>query len=164
MTPEQRQFLTNHGFSRKGLADVDFILDRVPTAKHGAFLTWLTTPPHSGNRCSPSKPGFPVRSRRSRACSRTEVTMRGSLKQRYKGSWSLILEMDRERDPKTGLVIRKRKWITFRGTRRQAEKKLNDLVRDAQHGEFVEPSKITLKEWLPKWLELNKARYASSTY
>jgi hypothetical protein len=29
--------------------------------------------------------------------------MRGSLKQRYPGSWSLILDLDRETDPATGV-------------------------------------------------------------
>ena len=43
MRSAQRQFLTNHGFSRKGLDDVGYILDRLPTAKHDAFLTWITT-------------------------------------------------------------------------------------------------------------------------
>jgi hypothetical protein len=28
--------------------------------------------------------------------------MRGSIKRRYKGSWSLILDLGRERDPATG--------------------------------------------------------------
>ena len=44
MRSAQRAYLTNHGFSRKGLEDVGYILDRLPTAKHDAFLTWITTP------------------------------------------------------------------------------------------------------------------------
>jgi hypothetical protein len=43
MTPTQRQTLVNAGFSRKGLADVGFILDRTPTAKHDTVITLLTT-------------------------------------------------------------------------------------------------------------------------
>jgi len=78
--------------------------------------------------------------------------MRGSLKQRYKGSWSLVLDLGYQADPDTGLRKRKQKWITFRGTRKQAETKLTDLVRDANKGEFVEPSKLTLGEWLTTWL------------
>jgi hypothetical protein len=34
LTAQQRQFLTDHGF----------ILDRLPTAKHDPFITWITTP------------------------------------------------------------------------------------------------------------------------
>jgi hypothetical protein len=48
MTPEQRQHLVNTGFSRKGLADAQFILDRTPKAKHDQVITLLTTP------CAPS--------------------------------------------------------------------------------------------------------------
>lgn len=44
MTPTQRQILVNAGFSRKRLDDVQFILDRIPTAKHDAFITDITTP------------------------------------------------------------------------------------------------------------------------
>ena len=80
--------------------------------------------------------------------------MRGSLKQRYPGSWYAIIELDRERDPKTGLVKRRKKWIRVGRTRREAERKLNELLRDVQRGEFVEPDKTTLREWLPRWLEL----------
>ena len=79
--------------------------------------------------------------------------MRGSLKRRYKGSWSLILDLGYERDPKTGQTKRRQKWVTFRGTRKQAEAKINELVRSANRGEFVEPSKVTLIEWLRAWVE-----------
>jgi integrase len=43
--------------------------------------------------------------------------------------------------------------MTFRGTRKQAEKKLNDLVGGADKGEFIEPSKITVGEWLTDWVD-----------
>jgi hypothetical protein len=79
--------------------------------------------------------------------------MRGSIKRRYKGSWSLILDLGREKDPVTGLEKRKQKWVTFHGTRKQAEKKLTDLLGDANRGEFIEPSKRTLGDWLTEWLD-----------
>jgi hypothetical protein len=79
--------------------------------------------------------------------------MRGSIKRRYEGSWSLILDLGYQTDPETGLRKRRQKWITFRGTKRDAEKKLTDLLRDANRGEFVEPSKRTFGEWLTEWLE-----------
>ena len=48
--------------------------------------------------------------------------MRGSVKRRYKGSWSLILDLGYQLDPKTGLRKRKQKWVTFRGTKKDAQK------------------------------------------
>jgi hypothetical protein len=44
MNAHQRQRLVNAGFSRKGLADTQFILDRLPTAKHDGFIASITTP------------------------------------------------------------------------------------------------------------------------
>jgi integrase len=79
--------------------------------------------------------------------------MRGSLKQRYKGSWSIILDLGYQTDPTTGKKRRRQKWITFHGTEQQADRKLNELVGKAQRNEFVEPTKITLGEHLDAWLE-----------
>ena len=43
--------------------------------------------------------------------------------------------------------------MTFRGTRKQAETHLTELLRSANRGEFVETSKITVGQWLNEWLE-----------
>ena len=79
--------------------------------------------------------------------------MRGSIKQRYKGSWSLILDLGYEPNPDTGKLRRRQKWITFRGTKREAEAKLTELLRAKDKGQFIEPSKVTLGGWLDEWLE-----------
>src|SRR5262245_22891981 len=79
--------------------------------------------------------------------------MRGSIKKRYKGSYSLILDLGNERDPETGRMKRRQKWVTFRGTREKAETRLNELLTAADGGTFVEPSKMTLIAWLREWLE-----------
>jgi integrase len=78
--------------------------------------------------------------------------MRGTLKQRSKGSWTLILDLGYQVDPVTGTSKRKQKWMTIRGTRKEAERKLTKYVHDANHGEFVEPSDLTLGAWLIEWL------------
>lgn len=79
--------------------------------------------------------------------------MRGSLKQRYEGSWSLILDRGYQTDPTTGKTKRCQKWITFHGSKKQAQKKLTELVNAHNNGAFVEPSKLTVGEWLTAWLE-----------
>jgi integrase len=58
-----------------------------------------------------------------------------------------------EPHPKSGALRRKQKFITFRGTKRQAESKLAEIIRNLNHGEFVEPSKLTLRGWLKRWIE-----------
>src|SRR6476646_5979103 len=79
--------------------------------------------------------------------------MRGSIKKRYKGSYSLILDLGYEADSRTGLLKRRQKWVTFRGTRQKAETRLNELLTAANGGTFVEPSKMTPITWIREWLD-----------
>ncbi len=79
--------------------------------------------------------------------------MRGSLRKRYKNSWSIILDLGYQPDPSTGTLRRRQKWITVRGTKRDAERELNKLTHDADNGQFVESTKLTFGEWLTAWLE-----------
>lgn len=79
--------------------------------------------------------------------------MRGSIKKRYEGSWSLILDLGYATDPTTGLRKRRQKWITFRGTKKEAQTHLTELLRAANRGEFVERSKVTVTEWLREWVD-----------
>src|SRR5438034_7264401 len=80
--------------------------------------------------------------------------MRGSLRQRGDKAWLLTLEFGYRRDPETGKSKRIQKYVTFHGTKREAEAKLNDLTRDVQHDTFIEPDKRTVGEWLDTWVDL----------
>lgn len=91
--------------------------------------------------------------------------MRGSLRQRSKTSWQIILEFGYVRDPVTEKSKRVQKHIAFHGTKRQAQDKLTDLLHDAAHGTFIEPDKRTVGEWLDEWVELKiKLRRTPRTY
>ena len=79
--------------------------------------------------------------------------MRGSLRKRYKDSWSIILDLGYQVDRTTGKLKRQQKWITVCGTKRDAEKRLSELLHDANRGQFVQPTKRTFGEWLEEWLE-----------
>lgn len=80
--------------------------------------------------------------------------MRGSLRQRGEKTWRLILEFGYRHDPKTGKNKRVQKYITYHGTRRQAERRLNELTHDVQHDTFIAPDKRTVAEWLDTWVDL----------
>ena len=55
--------------------------------------------------------------------------------------------------------------MTFRGNRKAAETRLNELLTAMQGGTFAEPSKLTLGEWLTAWLDSSvKPRCRRSTY
>src|SRR5262249_27787720 len=55
--------------------------------------------------------------------------------------------------PATGVTKRRQKWVTVRGTKRDAETRLAELVRDTHRGELVLPHKRTLGAWLDEWLD-----------
>ena len=79
--------------------------------------------------------------------------MRGSIRSRYTGSWNIIIERGYQPDPQTGQLRRKQGYYTIRGTKRDAEKKLAELLHAANRNELVEPTKLTLGPWLETWLE-----------
>lgn len=80
--------------------------------------------------------------------------MRGHITQRHDGSYYLVLDLGRRIDPKTGLLKRKQKWVTFRGTKQAAENKLTELLQKVNTGQVIEPSKLTLGQWLDEWLQM----------
>ena len=79
--------------------------------------------------------------------------MRGSIRKRYKDSWNIILHLGYQPDPVTGKPKRNQKWYTVQGTKRDAEKKLAELLHQANRNELVEPTKMSLGSWLDEWLE-----------
>ena len=74
--------------------------------------------------------------------------MRGHIKKR-KNSYSIVLSLGR--DPVT--KQRKQQWITVHGTKRDAERKLAELLHQLDTGTFIKPGKTTLGEFLLRWLE-----------
>jgi len=53
---------------------------------------------------------------------------------------------------------------TVRGTRRQAEKELVRLLRSVDTGEHVDPSRITVGDWLKLWIETARAEVSPKTH
>lgn len=74
--------------------------------------------------------------------------MKGTIKQRSEGSYSLIIDLPRQRGEK-----RKQKWITFRGNKREAQKELARLITEMADDSFQEPSKTTLEQFFERWLK-----------
>ncbi|MSQ17832.1 MAG: site-specific integrase, partial [Dehalococcoidia bacterium] len=69
--------------------------------------------------------------------------------QRSKGSWTIVLDVGK--DPVTGK--RKQQWVTVRGTKRAAEKRLTELTHQLDAGTFMTPGKTSVAEFLERWLE-----------
>jgi integrase len=60
---------------------------------------------------------------------------------------------------------RHQKWQTVRGTKRDAQRELNTLLHSLQTGVYVEPTKLTVGEYLRRWLDdCAKTNVAAKTY
>lgn len=85
--------------------------------------------------------------------------MRGHIRQRTKDTWSVIVSQGF--DPQTGK--RKRTWRTVRGTRRDAERLLTELLHSRDHGIDTPPGRMTLAAYLSRWLETYAAPNTAPT-
>jgi len=74
--------------------------------------------------------------------------MKGSIRQRSKRSWELIYDLPV--DLVTGK--RRQKSQTIRGTKRDAERALREIITSIEKGSYVKPNKTTLGELLRQWL------------
>jgi integrase len=75
--------------------------------------------------------------------------MRGHIIKRYEDSYNIVLNLGT--DPATGK--RKQQWFTVKGTKKEAEKKLADMLHQLDTGTFMKPSKTILAEYLKRWLK-----------
>lgn len=74
--------------------------------------------------------------------------MRGHIRRRGRSSYAIVLSMGY--DPATGKRVQR--WISVKGTRRDAERKLTELVHQLDTGQWVEPTRETTREFLLRWL------------
>jgi len=75
--------------------------------------------------------------------------MKGHVYQRAKGSWTIVYDLPM--DTVTGK--RRQKSQTIKGTKRDAERALREVLLSLENGSYVKPNKLTLGEWLDKWCE-----------
>jgi integrase len=85
---------------------------------------------------------------------------RGNIHQRSPGSFRLRYTLGK--DPVTGK--RRTATATVRGTRKDAERELTRLLRTADTGEHVDPSRMTVAQWLKLWLDTIRAEISPKTH
>src|SRR5262245_41646870 len=76
--------------------------------------------------------------------------MAGSITRRGPSSWRLKFEAG-ARDPATGK--RQTRYVTVRGTKRDAQRKLTALLAAVDNGTAVDPSRVTVAQHLRSWLD-----------
>lgn len=73
--------------------------------------------------------------------------MRGSIVNRN-GNYSIVLN---GQDPETGK--RKQNWISVKGNKKEVERQLNEMVNQLNHGSFVKPTKMTVRDHFTQWID-----------
>lgn len=73
--------------------------------------------------------------------------MRGSLRQRSKGTWTIIVPLGRDVEGK-----KRQHWETFKGTKKLAQDRLNEILMSLSGGTYVKPTKQTVADFLRTWL------------
>jgi integrase len=74
--------------------------------------------------------------------------MRGTIKQRSKGSWTLWWDEPRAEDGK-----RRQRSKTIKGTKKDAETRLREILASLDSCSYVVPSKQTVGDFLIRWLK-----------
>jgi len=91
--------------------------------------------------------------------------MRGHIRKQSPNSWGIYIYLGKQIDPKTGKRKNKYKTYTVRGTRKQAETKLTEILDKINKGIFIEPTKITVEEYFTYWLKEHvKPNLSQGTY
>lgn len=85
--------------------------------------------------------------------------MKGHIRERSPGHWAIILE---QHDAATGK--RKRKWHSFKGTKRQAQVECARLISAMKGGSYLEPDKTTLAAFLDRWIDHIKAHVSPRSH
>jgi len=75
--------------------------------------------------------------------------MRGHIVKRSKVSYSIAISLGK--DATTGKY--KYSWHTVQGTKKDAEKRLIELLHQLNTGTFMKPNKTTVAEYLERWLK-----------
>ena len=77
-----------------------------------------------------------------------DEAMRGTITRRGKASWRLKFDLDRDQSGE-----RKTRYVTVKGTRKDAQIELARLLNDANKGVLPDASKITVGAYLSQWLD-----------
>ncbi|WP_407531010.1 tyrosine-type recombinase/integrase [Methylobacterium oryzisoli] len=85
--------------------------------------------------------------------------MKGHIRERSPGRWAIVLDLP---DPETGK--RRRKWHSFAGNKREAQKECARLITEMGSGIYLEPAKETLLQFLERWLKHMRSQVAPRSH
>ncbi|MBI3304051.1 MAG: hypothetical protein HYZ72_18450 [Deltaproteobacteria bacterium] len=74
--------------------------------------------------------------------------MAGSIRRQSKDTWELTIDLGR--DPTLGR--RRRRYLTVRGAKREAERALAEALHQRDTGTDLTPARLTVADYLRRWL------------
>jgi hypothetical protein len=90
--------------------------------------------------------------------SKSKGNNEGSIRERTKGHWEGRVTIGKKPDGKPNRV-------SFYGTSRQeVSNKITDALSNLQKGTFIEPNRVTLSQWLDKWMEVYQKGTISANF
>jgi len=75
--------------------------------------------------------------------------MKGFIRQRAKDSWQITINVGRE--PSTGRRLRH--FERVKGSKRDAQRRLHELLVTVEQGRYVKPTELNVGQFLKKWLQ-----------
>jgi len=88
--------------------------------------------------------------------------MRGHIRERSPGHWAIVI------DSRDATGQRKRRWHSFAGTKRQAQIECARLISEMQGGGAVDPSRVTVAEFLDRfqhdWVAVHVSAHSAGRY
>jgi hypothetical protein len=75
--------------------------------------------------------------------------MRGYIRQRAKGTWSLTMYLGR--DPETNKL--RQRHATVKGTKKEAEAEMSRLIHSIETGIDFDPARLTVADYCHRWLK-----------
>jgi integrase len=84
--------------------------------------------------------------------------VKGSIKERSPGKWAIIIEA------RDAAGNRKRRWHTFHGTKREAQRRCAELVAETKGGAATSPDRVTLAQYLDRWLDHQRNLISPKTF
>lgn len=73
--------------------------------------------------------------------------MEGSIRKRGAKSWEITLDLGRDDNGK-----RDRRYFTVRGTKKQAQQRLRELLTELDGGAVPSSERIKMRDWLDRWM------------
>ena len=75
--------------------------------------------------------------------------MKGFIRQRAKDSWQITIDVGR--DPSTGKRLRH--FERVKGSKRDAQRRLHELLVNVEQGRYVRPTELSVGQFLKEWLQ-----------